>query len=391
MMDDKPDPPKASTWEIVKPSASTEPSAEGAPEPKRAPIIGREWGNYRVTVQVGAGGWGEVYRLEHRQLPSVKAIKVMYPEPRRYMDHKRYQQEALAASAVDSTKIVRVDDVGEWPDARYIVMEYVEGRSLHADLVEQHRLPPLEAALKLLYRLADTLGLVHAKGIVHRDLTPRNILLVRDTYLPKICDFGVASAWMAPPQLKVMDTRGMGFGAAPGYQSPEQLMDLVTDGRTDIYSLGVIGYQMLTGELPHPMIRGRDVEDVREFLMRPTPSIAAQRHRALPLVPAIVEHVIARALAKDVSGRYTTALEFRDHLGKCLEAIGGPERNAMYTIMTRNSAVAPPLRTPAGELDEVIERLNGQSPRVGVGLPEERECEPNAPRVLLGPRPYVPI
>src|SRR6266542_4349874 len=151
------------------------------------PIIGRGWGNYEVTQLIGSGRTGRVYRMRHAVLASLKAIKVLdcvvSPEVQ-----QRFQQEALAASAVDSSKIVRVDDVGVWSDGvHYIIMELIVGRSL-GEALHDERCLSIEATLKLLYRLADTLALVHAEGIVHRDLNPKNILLHKNNYSsPKIC------------------------------------------------------------------------------------------------------------------------------------------------------------------------------------------------------------
>jgi serine/threonine-protein kinase len=229
---------------------------------ERLPIVGRQWGNYRVAELIGSGGMGSVYRMHHNRLQSLKAIKVLDPCGDREQQ-RRFQQEALAASAIDSEKIVTVDDVGEWADGvHYIVMELIDGRNL-ADELKQKGPLSIEAALKLLYRLADTLALVHAKGIVHRDLKPQNILLPWSRFKPKLCDFGIVSVATAAPELKIVPTQERTISGTPGYQSPEQLAALPTDGRTDIYSLAVIGFEALTGKLPHPPIFCYSPEAVR--------------------------------------------------------------------------------------------------------------------------------
>jgi hypothetical protein len=326
------------------------------------PIIGRRWSNYHVAEAIGSGGMGTVYRMTHDFLQSVKAIKVLHLSA--YVEEQhRFQQEALAASAVDSDKIVRVDDAGEWDDGRrFIVMELIEGRSLYADLEDKKTLP-LATALKLLYRLADTLALVHARGIVHRDLKPMNVLLRGTGYEPKICDFGLVSVATAPSDIRIIHTQERMISGTPGYQSPEQLAAYPTDGRTDIYTLGVIGYEALAGIRPHPPLLRYGPFASADFFTAPVPSIAERRPRSLPPVPLIVEEVIARALAKDVARRYTTAIEFRDALGRCLAVLDGDDgvpRNHMLTMVTTAadaSAPAPALRTPPGEIDAMIERL----------------------------------
>jgi hypothetical protein len=333
----------------------------------RDPILGRPWGNYRVAEKIGEGGMSAVYRMDHVSLPRRKAIKVLEPPPAYvFVDHlRRFLQEAVAACAIDSDRIVRVDDIGEWPDGpSYIVMEWVDGRSL-ADELARKKPMALDTALKLLYRLADVIALAHAKGIVHRDLKPQNILLPRDSYIPKVCDFGIASVAMAPREIQVVNTQERAISGTPGYQSPEQLAALPTDGRTDIYSLGVIAYQALTGELPHEPVFPYDPVKAAKFLKRPVPSIASKRPATLEAVPQMVEDVIARALAKDVGRRYTTAIEFRDDVGECLAMMRAEEdgvtHNRLYTKMTTMAdrrAPAPPLRTPAGYVDGMIGELH---------------------------------
>lgn len=329
------------------------------------PVIGRRWSNYHVVEAIGSGGMGTVYRMTHDFLQSVKAIKVLH-ESGDVDKQRRFQQEALAASAVDTDKIVRVDDAGEWDDGRrFIVMELIEGRSLHADLEEKKTLP-LVVALKLLYRLADTLALFHARGIVHRDLKPMNVLLRGTGYEPKICDFGIVSVATAPTDIRIVHTQERMISGTPGYQSPEQLAAFPTDGRTDIYSLGVIGYEALAGIRPHPPSLRWGPFASADFFTAHVPSIAERRPPSLPPVPQMVEAVIARALAMDVARRYTTAIEFRDELGRCLAALDGGDgvpRNHMLTMVTTAadaSAPAPALRTPPGEIDRMIERLRAK-------------------------------
>lgn len=344
----------------------------------RDPILGRAWGNYRVAEKIGEGGMSTVYRMDHVTLPRHKAIKVLQPPPAYiFVDHlRRFLQEAVAACAIDSDRIVRVDDIGEWPEGpSYIVMEWVQGRSLADELAEKKRLP-LDTTLKLLYRLADVIALAHAKGIVHRDLKPQNILLPRDSYIPKVCDFGIASVAMAPREIQVVNTQERAISGTPGYQSPEQLAALPTDGRTDIYSLGVIGYEALAGELPHEPVYPYDPVKAAKFLKRSVPSIASKRPATLGPVPQMVEDVIARALAKDVARRYTTAIDFRDDVGECLAMMRAEEdgvtHNRLYTKMTTMAdrrAPAPALRTPAGYVDEMIGELHS-GPTGPVTLPD---------------------
>lgn len=324
-------------------------------------MLGRRLGNYVVKKKLGEGGMGAVYLLAHTVLPNkLKALKVLKPGFGEEMQ-RRFQQEAAAAAAVDTDKVVAIDDVGEFEDGiLYIVMEYVEGRSLFDDLKAKGPLP-VAVALKLAYRLADTLALFHAKGIVHRDFKPQNIILVKDGYKPKICDFGVAQA---TGEAALVRTEERIIVGTPGYMSPESVTGLSTDSRTDIYSLGVVTFEMLAGQLPHPAIYNLSINALYDFIRFPSPSIASLRPPSLERVPALAEEVIARAIAKDVENRYTTMVEFRDALGQCLEAMagdGGVVRNPIYTMLTAaadSNALAPTLRTPAGKVNEMLHNLD---------------------------------
>ncbi len=333
--------------------------------------MGRAIGNYRVVQKLGEGGMGAVYKLQHSTLPNTfKAMKTML---RASSDAAllRFQQEAGVAPIVGTERVVKVDDYGTFPDGTaYIVMEFCDGGDLAGYLATNGPLP-IESALKLLYRVADTLGVAHSKGIVHRDLKPANIMLERGTLRPKIADWGVSRA---SGEGKLAHTEERAIIGTPGYMSPESALGLATDGRTDIFSLGVILYELLTGQLPFPATMPTSAMALfNDFLARPAPTIASTRPPTLERAPEIVEALVHRAVAKDVGDRFATMVAFRDEIARCLEWLasnsGGVPRIAMATMLSAHadsSGPHPTVRAQAGEVAALIERFATPTPRPSI-------------------------
>src|ERR1700690_4450642 len=207
------------------------------------------FGRYEVLAELGRGAMGVVYKARDpkiNRIVAVKTISLAGQEPEEEREYReRFHREAEAAGRLSHPGIVTIFDVGEEPETRapYIVMEFVGGQSLDKLLSGEDRRLPLEAALQLTLELAEALDCAHSQGVVHRDLKPAIILLTEDGHA-KIADFGVAKLNLANHTLA-----GRALGT-PAYMSPEQLNGEAVDGRSDLFSLGVVLYTMVTGHRP---------------------------------------------------------------------------------------------------------------------------------------------
>jgi serine/threonine-protein kinase len=228
------------------------------------------------------------------------AIKVMHRGLAASLGSERFLREIEIASSLSHPLIVPLYDSGDAGGVLYYVMPFVEGESLFERLEREKRLP-LDDALRIARDVADALGYAHGRGVLHRDVKPENILLAGGRAL--VADFGLARAIGAADRRKLTET-GVMLGTV-FYMSPEQICaDHELDQRADIYSLGCILYEMLTGEPPYS---GRSLEDVISRIIRaPVPPV--QRLRAG--VPAAVDQAIGRALAKSAAERFATMQEF---------------------------------------------------------------------------------
>ena len=272
--------------------------------------------SYRLEERIGRGGMGVVYRGQHTKLPREVAIKSINP---RAGDHDlrslrhRFEREAYIQSQLDHPGIVKIYDYIVAEQTYYIVMEYVEGRSLAQLLKQEGGALSCERALKLFDQILTAVAYAHTftyqdqdgaahSGIIHRDLKPPNILVTPDDHV-KITDFGIVKVVGS----ETTDTHGAGYGS-PRYVSPEQAEGLEVDQRSDIYSLGIILYEMLTGEPPfgnerEPLTR---TEILRAHVEQPPPLPTEIN----PEISLEVEAIILRALEKDPAGRYATATDF---------------------------------------------------------------------------------
>src|SRR5664279_3220368 len=202
---------------------------------------------YEIQAEIGRGGMAVVYRAMDLRLRRKVALKVLPPEFAFREDvRRRFQREAEMAARLSHPNIVPIYAVDERGGIVYFVMALVEGESLATLLARTPRLP-VPAARRILHDVADALYYAHQHGVIHRDIKPDNILLDSESGRPMVSDFGIARAAETDGQLTVT---GVAVGT-PAYMSPEQsLGERELDGRSDIYSLGVVGYQMLAGELP---------------------------------------------------------------------------------------------------------------------------------------------
>ena len=254
--------------------------------------------HYRIERELAQGGMATVYLASDLARGKPVAVKVMRPKVATVIGAARFLREIRIARSLHHPLIVPVSDSGNVGEILYYVMPYVEGETLYERLQRERRLP-LADALHLTREVASALGYAHARGILHRDVKPENLLLADGHAM--VADFGLARAVGADS--RTLTETGVVVGTVY-YMSPEQLReDRDIDQRTDIYSLGCILFEMLTGGPPYtgPSLK----EVVTRILRAPIPSA----RRLNPDVPEVVDQAIARALAKSAADRFATMEE----------------------------------------------------------------------------------
>ena len=296
-------------------------------------MIGQKVGPYAVVERLGGGGMGEVYLAEDTRLGRRVALKrpsesfLSAPDAR-----ERLHREASAAGRLTHPNIAAVYDVLDVDAYPYIVMEYVEGENLSTVLARG----PLgvERTLDLGLQIADALAAAHARGVIHRDLKPGNVSLTADG-IAKVLDFGIAKgpdpgsshASAATGTLNAITAAGQVMGT-PGYSSPEQMVGAAADPRDDIYSLGVVLYEALTGR---PPFQGGDALELAVATMTKT---APLPHQVNPSVPPEISLVIARAIARGRDDRYGSARELSGELRRVSRALSASVTGPISTTST---------------------------------------------------------
>src|SRR3989454_438092 len=287
-------------------------------------------GQYQIEVLLGKGGMGAVYRARHILLGDRVAIKVLPPEMRSNTEWlRRFQREGQAARRFRHANAVTVYDLRTSGDGTiYLVMEYVEGNTLDVELKNRGRFSPAEA-VAVLTPVMSVLNAAHAMGVVHRDLKPENIMIGKPSTggepVVKLLDLGIAKLREVAGAEKTGSTNltvaGQMLGT-PYYMSPEQWGELPDDGnseidgRADIYSLGVVFYELITGKRP---FSGVTLAELRRQHVSITPP---PLHEVEPGVPESFSRAIARSIAKDRSQRQATAGELESELRSALRAEG---------------------------------------------------------------------
>jgi serine/threonine-protein kinase len=257
---------------------------------------------YRIVRFIGRGAWASVYEGVNSRIGRRVAIKVLSDEAiQKPGIVERFEREAQAATRIDSPHVVHVFDLGVLADGRpYIVMELLEGQTLER-LMHQIRPLPENDALAIVSQILEGLDYLHSQGVIHRDLKPQNIMLCSDGSL-RIMDFGIA---------KVAASRRMTFGGfsptmgTPDYMAPEQVKGQRGDERTDIYSVGAILYEMLTGRVP---FEGQNAYMIMNARLLGDP-VAPRTHN--PSIRPQVEEVVLHAMARDPSHRYPSVAEMK--------------------------------------------------------------------------------
>ncbi len=277
-------------------------------------------GKYHLDKRLGQGGMGVVYCARHAYLKTQHAIKVILPDlvgndPQLVT---RFRQEALAAAAIRHHNVVQVTDYGVAQGTMpFLVMEYVEGESLHDLLAREKRLSP-EKALELMAAICAGIGAAHKQGIVHRDLKPLNIMLVKDKTTMqeavKILDFGLAKIKSGELLGSFIQAQTTGLMGSPYYMAPEQWSDEDPDGRSDIYSLAVMLFQMLTGDVP---FKGSSIPAIMKKHLTDAPTTFSDLG---VFIPPAIEQVVRHALEKDPKNRTATVEQFVEELRNAVGA-----------------------------------------------------------------------
>lgn len=296
-------------------------------------MIGKTLKHYRILEKLGVGGQGTVYKATDGKLGRTVVVKVLPPELTvKEANLKRFEREARLASSLDHPNICTIFDLDEVDGVHFIAMQHVEGKNVR-QLVNGHPLE-LKSALLIAIQVADALAVAHARGIIHRDVKSGNVMVTPSGQV-KILDFGLAKllddeeASSTGIHRTELTEVGVPYGTAT-YAAPEQARGDRVDKRADIFSTGVLLYEMVTGTWP---FRGKSTIDVRHAVLYDAPKPLAEMRRD-PL-PARLQQILDRAIAKDPRDRYQKMEEMRDDLRGVLQEVtsaasGGP---AMDTIM----------------------------------------------------------
>jgi serine/threonine-protein kinase len=325
-------------------------------------------GRYRVIAEVGRGGMGIVYRAEDTGLGRSVALKMIAP---RWLGDDAivasFQREAKALASIRSQYVVQVHAFGVHEGSYFFAMEYVRGRTLR-DILAEHAdhggIIPVHRSLTILQRIAQGLDAVHAAGIVHRDVKPSNIVIEEDTGRPVLVDFGVAVLHADPAAALAIGT--------PQYMAPEQAAApsaaAVVTSQTDVYALGVVAFEMLTGKRPFD---GSDVPQLMRAHARKAPPALSSIRRDL----APFDEPVARALAKDPAARHPTCAALVDALSRAGQPFAAsqiptllppPGATAGEPAASQPSPVPRPLRALVVDDNPIFRRFTAQATQLAL-------------------------
>ena len=275
-------------------------------------MVVQQIGRYEVLAELGRGAMGVVYKAADPLLDRIVAIKTINlsldPDTRDEYE-SRFQQEARAAGSLSHPAIVTIYDIGRTGDLAYMAMEYLDGQELRHLIKAEQRLP-VKQAISITAQVAAGLGYAHQHGIVHRDIKPANIMVLKDR-AAKITDFGIA-------RMRISDVKtqtGIRLGS-PKYMSPEQVLGQRVDHRTDIFSLGVVLYETLTGKTP---FEGNSLEALMYQTVNTVPLLPS---RINPDVPEMLDLILAKMLEKRPENRYQSAAILASDLRECEKHYG---------------------------------------------------------------------
>jgi eukaryotic-like serine/threonine-protein kinase len=286
-------------------------------------------GRYRVIARLGSGGMADVYEAEDQQLGRRVALKLLYRHLAEDVSFvERFRREASSAAGLQHPSIVGIFDRGEWDGTYYIAMELIRGRTLK-DVIRERGPAPPEAAVDVVLQILRAARYAHQRGIVHRDIKPHNVMIDEEGRV-KVTDFGIARAGASD-----MTETGSVMGTAQ-YLSPEQAQGKPVDARSDLYSIGIVLYELLTGVVPF------DADSPVTVALKQVSEVPIPPRERNPEVPPALDAVVMRALEKDPARRYPNADAFIDALQGALAA---PQ-----------DVVVPPPPPPVEELLEEDDR-----------------------------------
>ena len=301
-------------------------------------MIGRTIGKYRIVGQLGRGGAGIVYKAMDETLNRDVAVKTLNPDLANTEVMSRFRAEATILARLNHPQIATIYELFRSEADLLMVMEFVRGETL--DKLSE-RLGPIapDRAAYLIDLILTALEHAHRAGIVHRDVKPANVMVTGEGSV-KIMDFGIARVLGA--EQKTVDFRLMG---TPAYMSPEQVMGEEVDGRSDLYSVGVLFYRLLTGALPFTADTALGMLQ-RQIRDTPTP---VQVHR--PSLPQWCDQIVQRALAKAPSDRFQSAEEFRDALGQATGPLPAVDLAKTFAVPGKEGVASPPVPGPTDTID----------------------------------------
>jgi serine/threonine-protein kinase len=321
----------------------------------KIPKIGR----YEIIEEIGQGAMGIVYRATDpmiNRMVAIKTINMALKEEDVAEYEARFYQEAKAAGGLNHSNIVTIYDIGKSGNVAFMAMEFLAGKELRALLAPGLPLP-LAQAVDIAAQVADGLAYAHQNHVVHRDIKPANIMIGRDG-VAKITDFGIARMRFS----KTFTHTGTIVGS-PRYMSPEQVLGKRTGPQSDLFSLGAVLYEMLTGRAP---FAGSDVNSLMFQILNFVPPVPNALN---PAIPEMLNLVVAKAIAKAPDERYASAAEFAADLRECrglVEAVSPPALSVQPKIDHESSASLQTDSIPGTRRSDAERELNDPSPTLGV-------------------------
>lgn len=309
-----------------------------------ADLSGQTLGKYQILDRLGRGGMADVYKGYQPGLDRYVAVKVMHPhlaEDTSFIT--RFRREAKGVAELRHPNIVQVFDFDVQGDVYYMVMEYIEGgetlKQRLQSLADQNQRLPIERTLDIMIKLADALAYAHGQGMIHRDLKPANVL-IPDFDRPVLSDFGIA---------RLLNETGLTASGAmigtPAYMSPEQGRGEHGDARSDIYSLGIVFYEMLTGRPPY------DADTPYAIILMHINEPLTPPHTIIGPMPEAIERIVLKCLAKEPADRFASMADLREALRSAQSAIG--LQKAAGTIEAPAPTIIPPKPQPAAPSSQV--------------------------------------
>jgi serine/threonine-protein kinase len=312
----------------------------------------KQLGRYRILAELGRGAMGVVYKAEDPLLNRTVAIKtiILMDDPAARAEYEaRFFQEAKAAGGLNHLNLITIHDVGREGDIAYMAMELLEGTELR-ELMIRGRLP-LAFALEVVAQVADGLAYAHEHGVVHRDIKPGNIMIMRDRRA-KIMDFGIARV-----RASDIKTQTGAILGSPKYMSPEQVASQPADYRSDIFSLGVVLHEVATGGPPF------SAPTVTQLMQRIATAVPRPPSATNPAVPAMLDLIVAKALEKQPGARYQSAAELAKDLRACLADLAG--RKGARPAADEATVAIDAQPAPAAGLDVELDKTRGEAAKEG--------------------------